>query len=166
MKGAVMKKIVLIALILTVFAVGSGFAANQGWALGASFYLTYWQTAAPTGVALSVKFPGLPVMFGFSAAFDPTWTAFGITADWWLFQTHLVGPLDLYIGPGLFFVIRSFAYGATDFDGGLRIPVGFQIFIVKAFEIFLEPAFALHIAPTTTFPNFGFMAAAGFRFWF
>ncbi len=156
-----MKRVILIALILAVFAVGSGFAVNTGWAIGAGFYWTWTDYMAPTGAALLLKFPKVPVMFGFSAyLLEPV--IIGITADWWLFNTHLVGPVDLYIGPGFFIVINTAPGGW--FDGGLRIPIGFQIFIVKAFEIFLEPAIAVHFYPN--FPTFGFMGSVGLRFWF
>ena len=157
-----MKKILLIALLLSLLVAGNSFAERKGWAIGAAFYWHWTESAAPTGAALCVKFPGVPIMFGFSAyLMEPI--IIGISADWWLFQTHLVGPVDLYIGPGLFLIINTDPYwGYVDF--GLRIPVGFQIFIVKAFEIFLEPALAIHIYPTI--PTFGFMGALGLRFWF
>jgi hypothetical protein len=158
-----MKKIVLIVVLLSVVSAGSMFAASHtGWSIGAAFYLTWTQSAAPTGAALCVKFPSLPIMFGFSAIFGYYYTTIGVTVDWWAFQTHLVGPVDLYIGPGLFLLIDTSPYGYV--DGGLRIPVGFQIFIVPAFEIFLEPALAIHVMPVL--PTFGFMASIGLRFWF
>jgi hypothetical protein len=157
-----MKKIILIVLLLSVLAAGSSFAAGHtGWSLGAAFYLSWTQSGSPTGAALCVKFPTLPVMFGFSAVFGYN-VAIGITVDWWLFQTHLVGPVELYIGPGLFLLVDTAPGGYI--DGGLRIPVGFQIFIVPAFEIFLEPALAIHVMPVL--PTFGFMASVGLRFWF
>ena len=100
-------------------------------------------------------------MFGLSASFDDP-MVIGITADWWLFQTHLVGPVRLYIGPGLFLRIST-AEGSDPYFG-IRVPFGFQIFIVKAFEIFLEPALAVQIFPD--FPTFGLQACVGLRFWF
>ena len=155
-----MKRVILIALILAVFAGGIGFAAHNGFSIGAAFYFGWAESATAQGAALCLKFPTVPIMFGFSAVFG-TPLIIGITADWWLFQTHLVGPVDLYIGPGLFLRIDT---GWAQPYFGIRIPVGFQIFIVKAFEIFLEPALAIQIVPN--FPQFGLQASIGFRFWF
>jgi hypothetical protein len=153
-----MKKIIFIALLFSILMTGSLFAQHTGWSIGAAFYFGFADNASATGAMLCVKFPTVPIMFGLSAVFG-TPLAFGITADWWLFQTHLVGPVELYIGPGLFFRIAdTYPYF------GIRIPVGFQIFIVKAFEIFLEPALAIQIVPN--FPTFGLQACIGFRFWF
>lgn len=155
-----MKKIILVVFILSVLAVGNGFAANNGWSIGAGFYFGFANSASAEGAMLDLKFPGLPVMFGFSAVFGSP-LIIGITADWWLFQTHLVGPVDLYIGPGLFLRIDT---GFAQPYFGIRVPVGFQIFIVKAFEIYFEPAIAFQIVPD--FPTLGFQASVGFRFWF
>ena len=156
-----MKKILIITLVLFLGLSGSMFAQNKGWAIGGAFYLSWTETALPTGAALCFKFPSVPIMFGVSASLiDPV--AIGVTADWWLFMTHLVGPVSLYIGPGAFLVINTAPNAPIDF--GLRVPIGFQIFIVPAFEIFLEPAVAVHALPRI--PTFGIQASIGFRFWF
>jgi hypothetical protein len=153
-----MKKILLIALLLSLLVAGNSFAENKGWAIGAAFYVGFANSASATGAMLCVKFPTVPIMFGLSAVFG-TPLAFGITVDWWLVNFHLVGPVEMYIGPGVFFRMA----GDQPYFG-IRVPFGFQIFIVKAFEIFLEPALAIEIIPI--FPTFGLQAAVGFRFWF
>jgi len=157
-----MKKILIVTLVLLLGLSATGFAQSKGWALGGAFAFDWaGSNAYPTRAALVVKFPGLPIMFGFSANFeDPV--VVGVTADWWLFTTHLVGPVNLYLGPGLF--LRFATEGGTDPVFGIRIPIGFQIYIVKAFEIFLEPAVAIELLPTL--PDFSLQAALGFRFWF
>jgi len=158
-----MKRLFLGAMVLILTLSAPAFAQKTtGWAIGGAFAFN-WAGADPygTGAALCLKFPTFPVMFGISANFNEP-VMIGVTADWWLFQTHLVGPLNLYIGPGLFLHFVAVANGAVDF--GLRIPIGFQIFIIPAFEIFLEPAVAIGILPQL--PTFSLQAAVGFRFWF
>jgi hypothetical protein len=156
-----MKKILLIALLLALLVAGNSFAQNKGWAIGAAFYFNWSSNASAQGASLCVKFPSVPIMFGLSASFaDPL--VIGITVDWWLVNFHLVGPVNMYIGPGLF--LRLSTGPGADPYFGIRVPFGFQIFIVKAFEIFLEPALAIQIMPD--FPQFGLQACVGFRFWF
>lgn len=158
-----MKRMLMLVLILLLaFSASNAFAQNKGWAIGGAFALDWgFNNTTVNGAALCLKFPGLPVMFGFSANFNEPLRV-GVTADWWLFQTNLVGPLNLYIGPGLFFRIWTTDPAIVDF--GLRIPIGFQIFIVPVFEIFLEPAIAIGIVPDL--PTFTLQGAIGFRFWF
>jgi len=155
-----MKKIVFIALLFAMLLTGNVFG-QTGWAIGGDFAFNWSGTAYPYGAALCVKFPQLPIMFGISANFTQP-VVMGITADWWLFQSHLVGPVNIYIGPGLFLGIDTGPNGTARF--GIRIPIGFQIFIVKVFEIFIEPAISIELVPQL--PTFGVQAALGFRFWF
>jgi hypothetical protein len=155
-----MKKIVIIIVLFASLVTGNVF--GSGWAIGGDFAFNWSNSAYATGAALCVKFPQLPVMFGFSANLA-TPLVVGITADWWLFQSHLVGPVEVYIGPGLFLGFNT-GGGNGSARFGIRIPVGFQIFIVKAFEIFIEPAVSIELVPTL--PEFGIQAALGFRFWF
>jgi hypothetical protein len=158
-----MKKIITIAVLLsTLFIATHVHAAQQGWSIGGEFTFDWAGTSPYAGSgALCVKFPRLPIMFGFSANFVQP-MMLGITADWWLFTSHLVGPVNVYIGPGLF--LRLATGGQGDTHIGIRIPIGFQIFIVPAFEIFLEPAVAIELMPQL--PTFYLQAGLGFRFWF
>jgi hypothetical protein len=157
-----MRKAMLIVFVLiTIFFSGNLFG-QQGWAIGGEFAIDWGQTAYATGAALCVKFPRIPIMFGFSANLA-TPLVIGVTADWWLYQSHLVGPVNIYIGPGAFLTFNT-SGGDNSLHLGLRIPFGFQIFIIKAFEIFLEPALAMELVPKL--PDFRLQAALGFRFWF
>ncbi|MBN1525698.1 MAG: hypothetical protein JW904_14570 [Spirochaetales bacterium] len=163
-----MKKIIVIALLLAIFMSGHLFAQKRtGWAVGGAFTFD-WAAGNNTyvnGAALLFKTPWLPIMFGVSARFTEPDSAIGITADWWLVgPIHLIGPVNLYLGPGLYFwMIMN---DQTDNMGfGMRIPLGFQIFIIPStFEIFLEPALRIEFLPQL--PDFGMQAALGFRFWF
>jgi len=159
-----MKKIIIIAVLLSMIIAGNSFAQGRGWAVGGAFSFDWMQGSetSVSGASLLLKFPQLPIMFGFSARFSDPDSAFGMTADWWLFQTNLIGPVKLYIGPGVY---AFFISGVADsFNIGMRIPFGFQIFIVPAFEIFLEPAIKIEFLPNL--PDFGLTAQLGFRFWF
>ncbi len=161
-----MNKIVTIAVLLcALFLAGNAYGAT-GWALGGEFAVNWVQSGyGGSGAALCVKFPQLPIMFGFSASFM-TPMVVGVTADWWAYQGRLVGPVNIYIGPGAFLWLMTQSgpgdNGAIGF--GLRIPIGLQIFIVPAAEIFLEPAIAIGLYPVL--PSFSLQLGLGFRFWF
>jgi hypothetical protein len=160
-KEYLMKKIITILVLLSTLFVASNAFAAQGFALGGAFTMDFAGSAYVSGGALCVKFPSVPIMFGFSANFlEPM--MIGITADWWLYNARLVGPVSIYIGPGLF--LRLATGGRGDTHVGIRVPFGFQIFIIPPFEIFLEPAFAIELMPQL--PTFSLQAAIGFRFWF
>ncbi|MBN1522883.1 MAG: hypothetical protein JW904_00260 [Spirochaetales bacterium] len=161
-----MKRILILALVFVMALAGNSFADGKtGWAIGGA-YTFDWMSGNNTsisGAALLLKFPQIPVMWGVSARFTEPSTAIGVTADWWLFQAQLVGPVSIYIGPGLYFWMITTDV-SDNLGFGMRIPVGFQIFIMPAFEIFLEPALTIGFLPVL--PDFGLQAAIGFRFWF
>ena len=161
-----MKKIIVIALLLVLFFGGQSFAKGQGFAVGGAFTFDWaaGNNAYVSGAALLLKFPQMPVMFGVSARFTDPDSAFGLTADWWLYQGGLIGPVSIYIGPGLYFwMVMNDADNNIGF--GMRIPIGFQIFVIPStFEIFLEPAIRIEFLPNL--PDFGLQAALGLRFWF
>ena len=155
-----MKKIVIIAIILSLFTIGGAFASN-GWAVGGAFAFDFGIGSSLGGPALCLSVPNVPVMFGIRGNFQGD-GFLGVTADWWLFKTNLVGPVKLYLGPGIY---AAFAGGDPgNFYLGMRVPIGFQIYIVNAFEIFLEPAVEIEFLPQL--PTFGLGASVGFRFWF
>ncbi len=152
-----MKKIVVVAVLLIIVSTGSVFAAS-GWAIGLGYNFDFNNGAGAPSLMLQV--PGIPIMWGIGYSF----TEYGylnVSADWWLYRTHLVGILNLYLGPGVW--VRFNTGPASDFRIGMEVPVGFQIFVIKPLELFLEPALLLEFYPNIT-PYFG--AKIGFRFWF
>ena len=157
-----MKKIIVLVVLVLVVISGTTFARPTGFAIGAAFGINELGTDIPMSALLSFKLPQFPVMFGAGMRLNESVFNLALTADWWLYRTHLVGVVSLYIGPGLYITIPD------NVRFGLRLPVGIQAFIIEPFELFLE------IAPTITIvapegieiPSFGAQGAVGFRFWF
>lgn len=144
------KVMVLAALLAAVIGAESAF----GFAIGGAFGFA---GGAP-GAMVSIRPTKSPVLFGVTASFQNP-ASLGLTADWWLYQTSLAGPLSLYIGPGAYLSVANSSLAL-----GARIPIGLQLFPLKPLELFVEVAPTIGIVPT--FGAFGYQAALGFRFWF
>jgi hypothetical protein len=151
------KKILLIAVVLFVVAAASGFS----WAVGGAFSIDPLG-GLPSNAMLTFKIQEIPIMWGLGLVLGEERFSLGLTADWWLYHSPLVGILSIYVGPGL--------YGAVGdiFEFGGRVPIGLQIFPIKPLELFLEIAPALIVVSNRaiTIPRFGIQGAFGFRFWF
>jgi hypothetical protein len=156
-----------ILLVFSGVALGESGKADSRAAIGLQAQFGFMGNH--TGVlALTGKFPVLPVMFalGYNLAAGPLvtipgfgWTAggtFTLSADWWLFHTPLLGVFSFYLGPGMGLLLGS----SVDFV--LRLPIGFQIFLLPPLEIFLELTPGVSVIPT---PSFRFYSAIGLRFW-
>ena len=158
-----MKKIVLLVIVITLLASTGAFAATSGFGIGVE-----WSAGLlgglPNSALVTIKAHQLPFVLGIGAQIGARTFNLGATLDWWLYQTHLIGALDLYVGPGLYLGV-----GNGYFALGGRIPVGLQIWpIGKVLELFLEIAPAMEfVGPgQISFPNLDLQAGVGFRFWF
>lgn len=158
-----MKRTVVLITMLIFIASGTVFAKGTNFAIGAEYSIDVLG-GLPGSALLSVRFPSVPVMFGFGLQITQNVFNFTLLADWWLWHQRLVGIIDLYAGPGLFVSMPS-----SIFLGG-RIPVGFQIWPLgtSLLELFLEiaPSLALLAPQGIQIPQFGVQAGAGIRFWF
>ncbi len=152
------KKILLFAVIILIISSTSAFS----WAIGGSFGIDPLG-GLPMQVMLSVKPPSIPIVFGVGAQINQDLFNVGLTLDWWLYQSPLVGIISIYIGPGLYLAVPD------PFELGGRIPVGLQIFPIDILELFLEITPALVFVSNRsgiTIPQFALQGAVGFRFWF
>ncbi len=148
------KRVVLITIALLLVVAASGFSLGLGLAYG----LSPIGELPASNVLFSAKFDQLPFLMGLAFSLEEPFR-FGMTADWWMVQQPLAGMLNVYAGPGLY---AGIARG--DFDVGVRIPLGLNIYPISVLELFLEVAPAIAFLPT--FPDVGLQAAVGFRFWF
>jgi hypothetical protein len=158
-----MKKTLLVVLVLVLSLSATSAFAASGLGIGAEFGLSVLG-GLPNQALLTLKLNNLPFVLGVGMTLVQNYFSMGLTLDWWLFQSHLIGIIDIYIGPGLYFVLPS------PFEFGGRIPVGLQIWpIGKVLELFLEIAPTMAIVSDRsgiTIPNLGLQAGFGFRFWF
>lgn len=145
------KKALLIAAVMVVVVSATGFSLGLGLAFAPSF-----GDLPGNDVLFTAKLDQLPFLLGVAWDLEPF--RIGATADWWLATGPLAGIINYYAGPGLFLGVGA------DFDFGLRIPIGLNIYPIDALELFLEIAPAIEFIPA--FPDVGVQAAFGFRFWF
>ncbi len=157
-----MRKVVIIVMVLTVLSTGNLFA----FGIGGAFTLDVLESGTG-GAALSIKLDQLDPILGISLSKGENNFNFGLTADWWMYRAPLVGIIKLYIGPGGYINVAN-ANDNTLIDLGLRIPVGFQIFLIDPLELFIEfaPRVGVQLSDPITFPSWGVQGAFGFRFWF
>jgi hypothetical protein len=158
-----MRKTVLVVFVLVLlFSASSSFAAT-GLGIGVEFGLNVLG-GLPNQALLTLKMNNLPFVLGIGFQLMENYFNMGMTLDWWLFQSHLVGIIDIYIGPGLYLVLPNY------FEIGGRVPIGLQIWpIGKVLELFLEIAPSMAFVSDRagiTIPNLGLQAGFGFRFWF
>jgi hypothetical protein len=157
-----MKKIGLLVLALVLIASSAAFAKSAGFGIGIEGSIDALG-GLPSQALLTMKFQQLPFVIGIGTTIGENTFNLGMTLDWWLYHAHLVGILDIYIGPGLFLGLTP------DFTLGGRVPIGLQIWpIGQVLELFLEvaPAMVFIGAPGITIPNLHLQAGFGFRFWF
>jgi hypothetical protein len=154
------KKALILALIIALAAGANAFAYRA--AIGGEFSMEIGE-GLPNSALLSFRMPGLPPVFGLGLTVGEKTASFALLADWWLYQGSLVGPLGLYIGPGVFLGISS-----DDATFGLRIPVGLNIYPIQPLELFAEfaPAVTFLAPQGVSIPAWGVQAGFGFRFWF
>ena len=146
------KKTLIIAAGLLIIVAASGFSLGLGLAYGLDPL-----GGVPQGVLLSAKLDELPFLLGLGYGLEGGFRL-GVTADWWMAQGNLVSFLNYYIGPGLYLGI------AENFDVGLRLPIGINMYPIPELELFLEMAPAIPFYPN--FPQPGLQGSIGFRFWF
>ena len=155
-------KVIILILLMLIIASVSSFAFGIG---GAFAFEPFGGTRAYNGGALSFKINDWPLIAIQASGSDGIFNI-GATADWWMYHEPLVGILSLYAGPG------GYGYASignnVNFDLGLRVPIGLQIFPIEPLELFLEaaPSFGVTLGDNFDFPRFGLQSAVGFRFWF
>ena len=93
--------------------------------------------------------------------------AIGLTADYWILNDNLVGPLNWFIGAGLF---GQMFIGDDDFNFtvGARVPVGLNFFFARdMFELYLQvaPGLGANIGNGVEM-DFVCPINYGLRFWF
>lgn len=157
-----MKKALILALVLMGAAASVHAAPRYRAAVGGIFGIDV-MGSLPSSAMLSFRLPKFPPVFGLGLTTNDSNPAFALMADWWLYQTNLVGFINLYIGPGLYT-----AFNGDYFTFGGRIPIGLNAYPLDPLEIFLEIAPSLTIFGSSgiEIPNFGLQAGFGFRFWF
>lgn len=152
-------KVIIISVLLVVIMAASASA----WGIGVAVGIEPLGGLLDPGVMLSFMPPKVPILFGVGFIIGQSQFAMGVTADWWALNRNLVGILNIYMGPGLYFGIA----GDLISLGG-RLPIGLNIFPIDFLELFIEiaPVLAVTFRDPILFPDFRLMGAFGLRFWF
>ena len=174
-----MRKILLVTVVIMMtfvgiqaFGVGIGVEGTGGvGGYGAYGY---------GGVMLTVKFDDAPYL-AIGADFWQWGGYVGMTADWWLINNKIAGPLYWYLGVGPYLGMRWYntnywgsMYGnppSFGFNVGVRVPIGLHVFPEKWFECFLEFAPSAGVGfwafdGTAVYPDWHLQGSLGVRFWF
>ena len=156
-----MKKAIMIAALVvigtaSIFAFGIG--VQGGYSLGPGM----------GGAAITFKLDKLPWVFAADGYLVNNNLAFGLTADMWLANKTLAGPLNYYYGWGL---AGNIGIGGEHLTFGLyaRALAGLNAYFLNNFlEVYLQLAWQ----PGIQISNSGvtallvhFPVAAGIRFW-
>ena len=172
-----MKKLLLAAIAvmgigsLQVYGIGLGVEGTGG--------IGGYNAYGHGGFMVTAKFDNLPYM-ALGADFGLWGGSLGFTADWWLLDNKIVGPLNWYLGVGPYLGFRwydtnwGYAYPnrpSAGFSVGVRVPIGLHVFPVKWLEIFGEFAPAAGVGffdfdGKPVFFDWQLQAAIGVRFWF
>ncbi len=164
-----MKKIAILALVLGIFASTGAFAFGIG--LQYNGEVSEGNDYA-SGLALTFKTDSIPLVFALNWSLVEDATVVGITGDYWLLNDKITNvgsaSLNWFIGLGFF---ANFAFPDDEFvfTGGVRVPVGLNMFVLKRqFEPFLmiAPSFGVQVVPELDMADVFFPISVGFRFWF
>ncbi len=161
------KKILILVAVLFVTTTTSAFSFGIGLQYNGNAGRVF-----SNGVAVTFKVDSLPIIFAANWAFYDDYSQFGITGDYWIFNNKITNvgsaSLNWFLGIGAF-ANFSFPEDEFVFVGGMRIPIGLNMFIAKGvFEPFVQvaPSFGVQIVPQLATEDLFFPISIGFRVWF
>lgn len=160
-----MKKLFSVLAVLFVMGTANVFSLGIGAQGG-------YTINGGAGGALTLKVDSLPCVFAIDlGSINPL--SLGVTADYWLANPKIEGPLGFYYGIGFGGSINGLGNDAMSIGIAGRVFGGLNIFLLdRAFELYLQatwqPTFWIALGEGA---NAGFNASSvplnvGFRFWF
>ena len=144
----------LVVSTVSVFAFGIGIQAGGGNGVA--------------GGAVTFKLDKLPYVFAANVNFSGNNIFIGGTADLWISNANIAGPVNYFVGGGLgasVGVVSDVLY----LNISPRLVAGLNMFFVDGFiEPYIQIAYAPNLTILPSFdPDFvNFEAAGGIRFWF
>ena len=156
-----MKKLLSVLAVLFVLGTTNVFAFGLGLQGGANL------GAGSGAAAVTFKLDSAPWIFAADGAFYSNYVALGLTADMWLANENLAGPLNYFYGWG---VNGSLGFGdPLHLNVGVRVLGGLNLFVLdKQLELYTQVAWQPNITflPEFRFNFLYFPVSAGLRFWF
>jgi len=165
-----MKKLVIVIALAAILATGTAFADHpSGFGIGVQGgYGGGWGGgwATSPGVALTLKFPGLPVFWAVDLDIWQSYLGLRVAGDYYFIDKELVSTLHWYLGVGGYV---GLGFG-TDYFGlglGARLPIGLSWQPIKLLEIYLQlvPSIGVEFLPNIGLGG-GWGANLGVRLWF
>lgn len=165
-----MKKRLVLLLCLAGILTTGVFADHPNNKVGIGLFLGGGWGSVGGGLfnpGLSLKIPGVPVLWGVNAAFGRGIAGLSVSGDYYFVDRSLVK--DGSINLGWFFGLGGFAhfYFGHDFTAalGVRLPIGLSWNITRAFELFADLAPGIGVRFSSA-PFYGVLGAElGFRVW-
>lgn len=161
------KKLLILVAVLFVSTTTSVFAFGIGLQYNGNAGRVF-----TNGAAVTFKIDSIPLIFAANWVFDEDYSQFGITGDYWILNNKITNvgsaSLNWFVGIGAF---ANFVFPDDEFVfvGGMRIPVGLNMFIGNGvFEPFVQvaPSFGVQIVPKLATEDMFFPISIGFRVWF
>jgi hypothetical protein len=152
-----MKRVALLVVCIAVLASGMAFAKGAGGLTAIGVYGNYGFTGGGGGIGLSLKFGSFPVI---GIKYSLTQNGYlGATVDWYVVDSAgLIDNMTFFVAAGAY---AGFGFGpGNNFDFGLRIPIGLQLWLLKKLEIYLAAIPAIPVFPSI---GLGFGAELGLR---
>jgi len=164
-----MKKIIVLAAALMVFATTGVFAFGLGLQANANA-----GSSLGPGIAITFKSDKIPLVFAANWYLGNKDQSIGVTGDYWIMNPTITkvgdGTLNWFFGVGFFTGLSFFDNAKTmQFTGGLRVPVGLNMYIAKGvIEPFIQiaPSFNIVLIPGLGTDMLFWPMSAGFRVWF
>lgn len=162
-KSIILAALLLVASTAGAFALGIGLQANANAG-----------TVFASGPAVTFKTDSVPLIFAVNYYAGKDVQIFGVTGDYWIMNDKITSvgsaALNWFWGVGFFGNVTFEKDEDTVLAGGIRIPVGLNMFLGKggAFEPFLQvaPSFGVKFVPSIGADNLFFPVSLGFRIWF
>ena len=159
------KKLVLMMAALMLLAATGAFAFGVGLQLNGNA-----DDMSNHGLAVTFKVDSIPLIWSINWYIDDDSTV-GLTGDYWVVNKKITNlgsvPLNWFLGVGFF--ANMFFGDDFVFTGGVRVPVGLNMFLADGFfEPFIQiaPSFGIEVLPSLDTTKPFFPVSAGFRMWF
>ncbi|MDR1748212.1 MAG: hypothetical protein LBR47_04055 [Spirochaetaceae bacterium] len=157
------KKLIVLAAALFCIGTVNLFAWGIGAQLGGAI-----SDHSGGNAAITFKLDDIPWVFAVDGSFGPNRFNIGVTADMWVINPNIVGPLNFYVGWGLFGGIGIYDSDVSFVAGG-RVPIGLNAFFFNDFfEPYLQiaPGIGVHAGSDGVGLYWYIPINLGFRFWF
>ncbi|QQO08258.1 hypothetical protein [Breznakiella homolactica] len=155
-------KVLVLSAVIAVVSAAGAFA----FGLGVQFNGNVSDSDFSPGLSLAIS-SSRHSHYALNWNFSGSTNMIGLTADYWILNPKIAGPLNFLLGGGLY---ANFLFSSDDFDfnAGIRVPIGVNLLLARNFfEVYgyVAPSCGVRFYPDFGFDDFFFPVALGVRFW-